>query len=178
MWEDAKRGGSVLVSRNRFAGVVGPLADGVVAVHAGFNTMEGDVTDVFGPAAARGLTQLMANDNEFTSREGLAGLAATGASKLVDLDLSNNRLGPEGSVDLANHLAAFPALLHYDVGGNRFDVAVAAAAAAAAAPFATVHAQVTLSSPSAMRQVCGACPNFEHDIGAGKHLTHAAVMQV
>jgi hypothetical protein len=177
MWDDAKDGRAVMVSRNRFAGVMPPLADGIVAVHAGFNAMEGDIADVFGPAARKGLTQLTANDNKFTSRDGLAGLAATGASKLVDLDLSNNRLGPEGSAHLADHLAAFPALQHYDVGGNRFDVAAAAAAAASGAPFAALHAQVTLPSPSAMRLMCGACPNFEHDIGGSKLLAHAAVMQ-
>jgi len=176
LWEHAKSGGTVLVSRNRFAGIMPPLADGVVAVHAGFNAMEGDVSDIFGPAVKQGLVQLTVNHNKFTSRNGLAGLAATKASNLVDLDLSNNRLGPEGSVDLAAHLAAFPALQHYDISANRFDVAAAAATAAVGVSFTTVHAQVTLPSSSAMWQMCSACSNFEQDIRQDKYIAHAAIM--
>ena len=53
-----------------------PVGD-VHTVHAGFNTLRGELGDVFGKAVANGLAKLVVNDNNFTSRDGLARLGGS-----------------------------------------------------------------------------------------------------
>ena len=177
-WESAKACGAVMLSRNRLSGVMNPLGD-VHTVHAGFNKLSGDAGDVFSKAVENGLRKLIVNDNNFTSRDGLARLG--GSKRLEVLDVSSNALGPAGSATLANDLASFPALTRYDVGGNAWDHAAIAhsvvtdANAKKRPEYVALHAQVTLPARDALLDMCGHCPEFEADIGESKPTAHAAV---
>ena len=186
MWSSARLGSHVLISRNRFSGHPGKLASGVEIVHAGFNALEGDLGEVFSGAVGGDVHHVVAHDNKFTSKDGLASLAAAhaerkkasrqGDQKLVKLDLGDNKLGPHGSDTLAADLGSFTDLHHYDVGGNAFDhKAVAAAAVKGAGPVG-IHAQVALPQ-WALMEACGSCPNFKHDIGSASLTAQAAVQQ-
>ena len=176
-WESAKAGGAVLLSRNRLSGEMSPVGD-VHTVHAGFNTLRGELGDVFGKAVANGLAKLVVNDNNFTSRDGLARLG--GSKRLEILDVSSNALGPAGSATLAKDLASFPALTRYDVGGNDWDHAAIARSVVTDAPakkrpeYVALHAQVTLPAASAPSDACGRCANFKNDVLAGDANPHIA----
>ena len=178
-WESARRGSAVLLSRNRLSGEMHPLGD-VRTIHAGFNALEGDVGDVLGKAVKSGLVQLVVNHNKFTSKDGLARLGAS--NKLEILDVSWNELGPAGSANLADHLASYPALTRYDIGGNTWDHARIAKSVIGerdssdtSRAYVALHAQVTLPSPTALTDMCGHCPKFDSEIGESKAAARVAV---